>query len=120
MFPLHIDNNIINITSCTEDVTHSEVTETLEHLANNASSYQRKNLLIIDPGSDYNPSQSELYKLISLINLLLNEAFHKVALVVSKTSHYGIGRMIEGYSSGAKGQFSVFNNEQEARDWMTG
>ena len=120
MFPVHIANNIVNITSSIEDVTHTEVTETLEHLANNASSYQSKNLIIIDPGSNYNPSQSELHKLISLINLLLDEVFHRVALVVSKTSHYGIGRMIEGYSSGAKGQFSVFNNEQEARDWMTG
>ena len=118
MFPVVADNDIVFITSESGQVEHSEVIETLGFLADNHSSYQNKKLIIIDPSSDYSPSRDELQQFMNLIRFLLENAFPRIALVVSKDFHYGLGRMTEVFSEVENGQFRVFNDEQEARAWL--
>ncbi|MBT8370435.1 MAG: STAS/SEC14 domain-containing protein [Desulfobacterales bacterium] len=119
MFPVGIEKDIVIVTSKTGQVEHADVIETLTFLADDSSSYQNKKLLIIDPSSDYNPSREELQQFINLIKVLLEKAFTRIALVVSKEFHYGLGRMTEAFSESGKGQFRVFNDAQEAREWLS-
>jgi len=119
MFPAEMENDIVIIASETGQVKHVDVVETLAFLADNSSSYQSKKLLIIDQGSNYNPSREELQQFIDLIKLLLEKAFSRIALVVSKIIHYGLGRITEGFTEVEKGKFCVFTDEQEARNWLS-
>ena len=119
MFPAEMENDIVIIASETGQVKHVDVVETLAFLADNSSSYQSKKLLIIDPGSDYSPSREELQQFIDLIKLLLEKVFSRIALVVLKIIHYGLGRITEGFTEVAKGQFCVFTDEQKALDWLS-
>ena len=119
MFPVQVENDIVIITSEAGQVNHVDVVETLSFIADNPSSYQNKKLLIIDPGSDYDPSREELQQFTGLIKLLLEKTFSRIALVVSKIVHYGLGRITAGFTELEKGQFSVFTDEQKARDWLS-
>lgn len=119
MFPVQVENDIVLIASETGQVKHVDVVETLDFFADNSASYQGKKLLIIDPGSNYSPSREELQQFIDLIQLLLEKTFSRIALVVSKIIHYGLGRITAGYTEAEKGQFCVFKDEQEARDWLS-
>ena len=119
MFTVKVENDIVVIVSETGEVKHVDVVETLTSLAKNSASYQNKKLIIIDPGSDYNPSDNELQQFISLIRLLLEKAFSRIALVVSRAFHYGLGRMTEALSETVNGQFRVFDDEEKARDWLS-
>ena len=119
MFPVKVENDLVIINTESRQVEHADVVETLTFLADNASDYQNKKLLILDPGSDYNPSPEALQHFINLIKLLLAKAFAQIALVVSKDLHYGLGRMTEGQIETEKGEFCVFKNEEEARDWLS-
>ena len=119
MFPIEVENDIVIITSEAGQVKHADVVETLSFIEDNSSSYQNKKLLIIDPVSEYDPSREELQQFINLIKLLLETTFSRIALVVSKIVHYGLGRITEGFTEVEKGQFCVFKDEQEARDWLS-
>ena len=119
MFPLGVENDIVIIADKTGQVEHVDIVETLAFLADNPSSYSNKKLLIVDSGSDFNPSREELQQFIDLIKLLLETTFSRIALVVSKIVHYGLGRITEGFTEVEKGQFCVFKDEQEARDWLS-
>jgi len=119
MFPVGIEKDIVTVTSETGQVEHVDVIETLTFLADNSCSYQNKKLIIKDPSSDYNPSPEELPQFMNLIKLLLEKVFSQIALVVSKQFHYGLGRMTEAFSETEKGQFRVFYDEQEAREWLS-
>ena len=119
MFPVKVENDLVIIYPESHQVEHADVVETLTFLADNASDYQNKKLLILDPGSDYNPSPEALQHFIYLIKLLLGNPFSQIALVVSKDLHYGLGRMTEGQTEIENGQFCVFKNEDDARDWLS-
>ena len=119
VFPIELENDLVIIAEETGQVEHVDIVETLAFLADNSSSYPNKSLLIIDSGSDYNPSREELQQFIDLIKLLLETTFSRIALVVSKIVHYGLGRITEGFTGVEKGQFCVFKDEQEARDWLS-
>ena len=119
MFPMKVENDIVIITSETGQVKHVDVIDTLSFIADNSSSYQSKKLLIIDSGSEYDPSREELQQFIGLIKLLLEKTFSRIALVVSKIVHYGLGRIAESFTDLEKGHFSVFTDEQKARDWLS-
>jgi len=119
MFPVKIENDIVVIISDSDQVRHEDVIETLSFLADNSTSYQNKKLIIIDPISNYNPSNEELKQFIELVISLLQNIFPQIALVVSKDFHYGLGRMTEVLTETERGQFRVFHDEQEARDWLS-
>ena len=119
MFPVVIENDIVVINAENRQVKHADVLETLAYLADTYSSNQNKKLIIIDPSSDYSPSREELQQFIDSIRFLLENAFSRIALVVSRDFHYGLGRMTEVFSEVENGQFRVFHDEQEARSWLS-
>jgi hypothetical protein len=75
-------------------------------------------LLILDPGSLMNPSTEETRRISLQFASLLGNPFLRIALVVSKLVHFGIGRMTEALTDPGKGRFKVFRSEREAREWI--
>ena len=119
MFPVKVENDLVVIADENGQVKHEDVVETLIFLTDDSSSFQNKKLIIIDSGSDYNPSREESLQFMNLISVLLDNTFSRIALVVSKTFHFGLGRMTEAFSEPSAGQFRVFINEQKAREWVS-
>jgi hypothetical protein len=118
VFLIDIENEIVVIRSETGQVQHGDVVRTLTFLLENRTSYKNKKLMIIDPSSDYSPSQEELQEFMGLITSLLENLFSRIALVVPRDLHYGLGRMTEVGSEDAPGEFRVFRTQDEARDWL--
>jgi len=119
MFPVKVENDVVVIVDENGQVEHEDVVETLIFLTDNSSSYQNKKLIILDSGSDYDPSREETLQFMNLISVLLENTFSRIALVVSKTFHFGLGRMTEAFSEPSTGQFRVFINEHKAREWLS-
>ena len=118
MFPIETKDDMVIITSQDGEVHHNDVVETLSFLSEHPLPHKNGNLLIIDPGSGYNPSNNEYQQFTYLLGLLLENVFSRIALVVSREFHYGLGRMTEVISETEKGVFRVFKDEAKARDWF--
>jgi hypothetical protein len=76
--------------------------------------------LIIDLGSTLDPTTEETRELSREFRLLAGRPFLKIALVVSKEFHFGIGRMAEVFTDPDGETFKVFKNEGEAKAWLKG
>jgi len=74
-------------------------------------------LLILDEGSAFSPSREELTDIKQLLAVVLSNADAKMAIVVRKVVHCGIGRALEARVDAA-GRVRVFMNEQAAREWL--
>ncbi len=74
-------------------------------------------LLILDEGSAISPTRDELGDIKKLMDTVLSGPDVKIAVVVTKIVHFGIGRVFEARLSGA-GRMRVFMNEQAAREWL--
>jgi len=85
---------------------------------NNPLIYSQKKLLVKDPGSSYHPSREELDEFINLILSALDTIFYRIALVVSRELHFGLGRMTEVFSESERGEFRVFSDGKKALDWL--
>ena len=119
MFPVNAEDGLITINSENSPVEHNDVIDTLLYLIGKNSTYKNKKLIILDPGSDYNPTDSEMLEFINMLKILLDDTFPKVALVVTKPLHFGLGRMTEILAESVNGKFRVFKEEQKARDWLS-
>ena len=74
----------------------------------------------IDQHSAFDPSKEELAQIAELFLSLLAGQDLRIAVVVSKLVHYGIGRMVEALAGTQGDRFRVFMEEEEARAWLAG
>jgi hypothetical protein len=118
LFKISVEEGMVSIFSETGQVAHEDVIETLQFLVDNPSSYRNKRLIISDPSSDYQPSRDELREMANLMRSLLKDVFPRIALVVKRDLHYGLGRMAEVFSETEGGEFRVFRDDRKARDWL--
>jgi len=75
-------------------------------------------ILIVDPGSDFNPSAVDVRRLVGLWSGLFEGVPTRLALVVARDLHYGLGRMISAFAEDVHLPFGVFREEQPARVWL--
>lgn len=119
VFPIEINGNLTKVLCSGETVTHERITETMLHFLANAPRYRGKALLILDPGSEYNPSLDEVRQFAGFLRQVLGDIFTHVALVVSRELHYGLGRMTEVITGFRKEGFRVFRTKEDALTWLT-
>ena len=118
--PVLVQNDKVIVSVEIGPVDHADLMETFDFLADHFSPCRnKKTLIIIDRGSDYNPLKKQMRQYIDMIGRLHESAFSRIALVVSKLFHYGLGRMAEGLVDARRGQFRVFKDEKEAHDWLS-
>jgi hypothetical protein len=77
-----------------------------------------RTLLVIDRGSALKFSKDDTRRIAEILRSILRNQRLRIALVVSKQLHYGIGRMLEVTSGTGGRRFRVFMEERAAHDWL--
>jgi hypothetical protein len=103
---------------CNREFNFADGIEALTRIKEDPQYSPASGLLILDPGSLMNPTMEDVRKISSLFTSLLESPFLRIALVVSKMVHFGIGRMTEALADPEKGRFKVFRSEKDAREWL--
>ena len=75
-------------------------------------------LLIMDGGSTFSPTREGIRTLSTLMDEILSAEGVRIAIVVSKVVHYGIGRVIEARVEHGGERVRVFLKEEAARTWL--
>lgn len=77
-----------------------------------------RTLLVLDQGSALKLSKDDTRRVAESLRSILRNQKLRIALVVVRQVHYGIGRMLEVTSGTGGRRFRVFMDERAARDWL--
>jgi len=77
-----------------------------------------RTLLVIDRGSALTLSKDDTRRIAEVLRSILRNQRLRIALVVSRQLHYGIGRVLEVTSGTGGRRFRVFMEEGAAHDWL--
>ena len=78
----------------------------------------RVRILILDRGSEFDPTQEELRRLVHIWSELFRGLSIRIALLVEKELHYGLGRIASVYAEGQDLPFRVFRRRSVALEWL--
>jgi hypothetical protein len=76
-------------------------------------------ILIVDHGSEFEPSREEVQELARGWGAIFRDAPVRIALLVDKDIHYGLGRMISVYAEQHDLPFDVFRHSLDALQWLS-
>ncbi len=76
-------------------------------------------ILIVDNGSEFEPSREEAQELASGWGAIFRDIPVRIALLVDKDIHYGLGRMISVYAEQHDLLFNVFRHSLDALQWLS-
>jgi hypothetical protein len=76
-------------------------------------------ILIVDHGSEFEPSQEEVQEMTKGWGALFRDVPARIALLVEKDIHYGLGRMASVYAEQHGLPFNVFRHSLDAMQWLS-
>ena len=76
-------------------------------------------ILIVDHGSEFEPSREEVQDLARGWGAIFRDVPVRIALLVDKDIHYGLGRMISVYAGQHDLPFDVFRHSLDAMLWLS-
>ena len=76
-------------------------------------------ILIVDHGSEFEPSREEVQELARGWGAIFRDAPVRIALLVDKDIHYGLGRMVSVYAEQHDLPFDVFRHSLDALQWLS-
>ena len=76
-------------------------------------------ILIVDHGSDFEPSREEVEELVRGWGAIFRDVPVRIALLVDKDIHYGLGRMASVYAKQHDLPFDVFRHSLNALQWLS-
>ena len=76
-------------------------------------------ILIVDHGSEFEPSQKEVQQLAKGWGAIFRDVPVRIALLVDKDIHYGLGRMASVYAEQHDLPFNVFRHSLDALQWLS-
>lgn len=76
-------------------------------------------ILIVDHGSDFEPSREEIQELTRGLGAIFRGVPVRIALLVDKEIHYGLGRMASVYAEQHDLPFDVFRHSLDALQWLS-
>jgi 3'-phosphoadenosine 5'-phosphosulfate sulfotransferase (PAPS reductase)/FAD synthetase len=76
-------------------------------------------ILIVDHGSEFEPSREEVQDLARGWGSIFRDVPVRIALLVDKDIHYGLGRMISVYAGQHDLPFDVFRHSLDALQWLS-
>jgi hypothetical protein len=76
-------------------------------------------ILIIDQGSEFEPSREEVQELVGGWGAIFSDVPVRIALLVDKDIHYGLGRMASVYAEQHELPFDVFRHSLDALQWLS-
>ena len=74
-------------------------------------------VLIVDSSSSFNPSNEELREVVDLMKHLSDNVAERIALVVGRDLHYGLGRIVQAHL-GDTHAFHTFRSVSDAKAWL--
>ena len=76
-------------------------------------------ILIVDHGSEFEPSREEVQDLARGWGSIFRDVPVRIALLVDKDIHYGLGRMASVYAEQHDLPFDVFRHSLDALQWLS-
>jgi 3'-phosphoadenosine 5'-phosphosulfate sulfotransferase (PAPS reductase)/FAD synthetase len=76
-------------------------------------------ILIVDHGSEFEPSREEVQDLARGWGAIFRDVPVRIALLVDKDIHYGLGRMVSVYAGQHDLPFDVFRHSLDALQWLS-
>ena len=76
-------------------------------------------ILIVDHGSEFEPNREEVQELARGWSAIFREVPVRIALLVDKDIHYGLGRMTSAYAEQYDLPFDVFRHSLDALQWLS-
>ena len=76
-------------------------------------------ILIVDHGSEFEPSREEVQDLARGWGAIFRDVPVRIALLVDKELHYGLGRMVSVYAKQHDLPFDVFRHSLDAMHWLS-
>ena len=76
-------------------------------------------ILIVDHGSEFEPSREQIQQLVSGWGAIFRYVPVRIALLVDKDIHYGLGRMASVYAEQHDLPFEVFRHSLDAMQWLS-
>ncbi len=76
-------------------------------------------ILIVDHGSEFEPSQEEVQELVKGWGVIFHNVPVRIALLVERELHYGLGRMASVYAEQHDLPFDVFRHSLDALQWLS-
>ena len=103
---------------CPPHFTHEDGVEALSEIVAAPWLSEMTSLVILDSGSAFSPTHEGVKELTGLMDEILSREQVRIAIVVAKVVHYGIGRVIEARVGHGSGRVRVFLKEEAARQWL--
>ncbi len=75
-------------------------------------------ILIVDHGSEFEPSREEIQELARGWGAIFRDVPVRIALLVDKDIHYGLGKMASVYAGQHGLPFDVFRHSLDALQWL--
>jgi hypothetical protein len=95
-----------------------EIRETFSKIRSQFELASRVRILIVDHASDFDPTHAEVQEFVDLWGALFKDVSARIALVVERELHYGLGRMATVYAERHELPFRVFRRKPEAIEWL--
>ena len=76
-------------------------------------------ILIVDQASDFEPKREEVQELARGWSEIFRGVPVRIALLVEKDIHYGLGRMASVYAEQHNLPFDVFRHSLDAMQWLS-
>jgi len=75
-------------------------------------------ILIVDHGSEFEPTREEVQELARGWGVIFRDTPTRIALLVDKDIHYGLGKMASVYAGQHDLPFDVFRHSLDALQWL--
>ncbi len=76
-------------------------------------------ILVVDHGSEFEPSRKEVQELAKGLGAIFRDFPVRIAVLVEKELHYGLGRMASVYAAQHDVSFDVFRHSLDAMQWLS-
>jgi hypothetical protein len=96
-----------------------EIRATFSKLRAEFEPASRVRILIVDHASDFDPTHEEIQELVDVWAALFQDVSARIALLVERELHYGLGRMLAVYAESHGLPFRVFRCRSEAVEWLS-
>ena len=95
-----------------------QIRSTFSRIRSECDPSSRFRILIVDSGSEFNPTQEEILEFVDVWSALFRGFSIRIALLVEKDLHYGLGRVAEVYAENRTLPFRVFRHRSDAVQWV--
>ena len=103
---------------CRPSFTYQDGVSALQAVLDSPWRDEMRGLLVLDEGSAFSPTAEDIGTVVALMNRILELEDVRIAIVVAKIVHYGIGRVLEARIGPRDGRVRVFLRAEAAREWL--